>query len=354
MASQRLSRKNAFCITWIVENFDCCSYWWLGEIKSPEFVVDMVEKTKWCLSVHPLSPNGPVYCWLHRVEESEGPPNIEVELQFELLSVDGSTLASHVEKRAFKKGGSSSAFDYEIIKSSYLPDGKLTVRCTTRKSNGYMETTTCLARTIIGVKRRSFEWKFSYCNLLKAEKLTYRIEPASEDEIDIALHLSVCREESCDKMNITLVAECKTPIDFRFKYALFDASVKSLKCGDKKSNFFDDYKKRTLQLLSIEKVQSEKISSSPNDHLTLQCECAYTTKITHHQIENIDQSQDSRRAQEHHHPSVTENALTEAVNTLKKHFSTLHTNVAIIVSSSATNSEVATWGVFFHFTPTTS
>ncbi|GIY40672.1 speckle-type POZ protein B [Caerostris darwini] len=325
MASQRLSQKNAFCITWIVENFDYYFPVWPLGFKSPEFVVDTMEKTKWCLSVHPLSPNGPVYCWLHRVEESEGPPNIEVELQFELLAEDGSTMTSHVEKRSFKKGGSSSAFDYEIIKSSYLPDGKLTVRCTMTKNNGYMETTTCLARTIMGVKRRSFDWEFSYCNLLKAEKLTYRIEPASQDEIDITLHLSLCREESCDKMNIALLPDFKKPIDFTFKYALFDASGKSLKCGEEKYFFLNLDNEWSFQLLSLEKEQSEKISSLPNDHLTLQCECAYATKITHHQIENIGQSQDSHRAQEHLHPSVTENALSESLNTLKDHLSYLHT-----------------------------
>ncbi|GIY89811.1 TD and POZ domain-containing protein 1 [Caerostris extrusa] len=270
MASQSLSQKNAFCVTWIVENMDYSLSGWSGRNESPEFVVDTMEKTKWCLNVLPLPRSGTVECWLHRVKGREGPPNIEVEFQFELLTVDGSTLTSDVEKRSFKKLDLSSTLCkpiFKINKSTFLPDGKLTVRCTMRKSNSFMETTTCLARTIIGVKRRSFNWKFSYYNLLMAEKLTYRIEPASEDEIDITLHLS---------------------------------------------------------LLSIEKVHFEKISSSPNDDLTLECEGAYSTKITHHQIENIGQSHDSRRTEERLHPSVTENALPEPLNTLKDHLSSLH------------------------------
>ncbi|GIY40664.1 speckle-type POZ protein-like A [Caerostris darwini] len=265
------------------------------------------------------------HCLLHRVEECEGPPNIEVEFQFEVLAVDGSTLTtSNVGKLYFKKGGSSSGVHYEINKSTSLPDGKLTVRCTMTKSTGYMETTTCFARTIVGVKRRSFNWKFSYHNLLKAERFTNRIKPASEDEIDITLHLSVCREESCDNMNIALVDDFRTSTRVIFKYALFDASGKSLKCGEEKYYFFNVDNEWAFQLLSLEKEQSEKISSLPNDYLTLQCECAYATKITHQQIENICQSQDSLRSQEHLHSSVTENALSEPFNTLKNHLSSLY------------------------------
>ncbi|GIY89812.1 TD and POZ domain-containing protein 1-like [Caerostris extrusa] len=320
MASQRLSQKNAFCITWIVKNYN---YWWYlspGRIESPEFIVDTMEKTKWRLIVYPLPYCGTIDCFLSRVEECEGPPNIEVEFQLELLAMDGSPLTSRVLKHSFTKGDSSYLFESDIRNSSYLLHGKLAVRCTMRKSNGYMETRTFLARTIMGVKRRSFNWKFSYYNLLKAEKLTYRIEPASEDEIDITLHLSICREESCVNMSITLVPDFKKPIDFTFKYALFDAAGKSLKDGE--SLGMDN--ELIFQLLSLEKEQSEKISSSPRDHLTLQCECADTTKVIYQHIENIGQPQDSHRAQEHPHPSVTENALTEAVHTLKKHFSSLH------------------------------
>ncbi|GIY26320.1 hypothetical protein CEXT_117452 [Caerostris extrusa] len=125
-------------------------------------------------------------------------------------------------------------------------------------------------------------------------------------------------------MSITLVPDFKTPMRVTFKYALFDASGKSLKCGEEKYCFFNVDNEWAFQLLSLEKEQSKKISSLPNDHLTLQCECAYATKITHHQIENIGQPQDSHRAQEHPHPSVTEKALTEPLNTLKDHLSSLH------------------------------
>ncbi|GIY40665.1 TD and POZ domain-containing protein 1 [Caerostris darwini] len=334
MTSQRLSRKNAFCISWILENFDFSLFQYPVKIGSPEFVVDTMDKTKWRLSVLQLPDRENVRCFLTRVEECEGPPNIEVEFQFELLAGDGSTLTSNVEKSSFQKGVRISRFQFQICKqmfrsnkSSHLPHGKLTVRCTMRKSNGYMETTACLARTIMGVKRRSFDWEFSYCNLLNTEKLTYRIKQASDEEIDITLHLSVCREESCDNMNIALVADFKRPIDFTFKYALFDALGKSIKCGEEKYCFFNVDNEWAFQLLSLEKEQSEKISSLPNDHLTLQCECAYATKITHHQIENIGQSQDSHRAQEHLHPSVTENSLSEPLNTLKDHLSSLHSQI---------------------------
>ncbi|GIY26322.1 protein roadkill [Caerostris extrusa] len=321
MTSQRLSRKNAFCITWIIENFD---YSWdlLGIIESPEFVVYTMEKTKWRLHVLPQPHIGVVYCGLYRVKESEGPPNIELEFQFELIAVDGSTQTLPVQKRSFKKGDLRYGQMTRIIFSTSFPDGKLTVRCTMRKSNGCMETTACLARTIMGVKRRSFDWKFFYYNLIKTGKLTYQIKPASEDEIDITLHLSLRREESCDKMNIALVPDFKTPMPVTFKYAIFDASEKSLKCKEGKY-IFDVVKVRVFQLLSIEKEQLEKISST-NDHLTLQCECAYPTKIIYQQIENIGQSQYSHRAQEHLHPSVTENALSEPLNTLKDHLSSLH------------------------------
>ncbi|GIY40667.1 speckle-type POZ protein B [Caerostris darwini] len=343
MASRRLSQKNAFCITWILENYD---YWVSGGTPSPEFIVDSMEKTKWRLRVYSFRI-GILDCRLCRVKEIEGPPDIEVEFQFEVLAVDGSTLTSHAEKRSFKKGDFSYEQMFSIHNSTSLPDGKLTVRCTMRKSNGYMETTACLARTIIGVKRKSFDWKFSYSNLLKAEKLTHRREPASEDEIDITLHLSLRREESCVNMSITLVPDFKIPMLITFKYALSDASGKSLKCGEEKCYSFAVYKEWIFQLLSVEKVQFEKISSSPNDHLTLQCECAYATKIIYQKIENIGHSQDSHRVEEHLHPSVTENALSEPFNTLKGHLSSLHTNVLIVLSSSAMNNEVATWGVFF-------
>ncbi|GIY22128.1 TD and POZ domain-containing protein 1 [Caerostris extrusa] len=102
MASKSISQRNAFSITWIIENFDHC---WPREkaIHSPTFVVALMESTKWHLIIYPWN-NGYVSFYISRLEDCEGPANIEVNFQLEFLASDGSTLKfENRENCAFSK-----------------------------------------------------------------------------------------------------------------------------------------------------------------------------------------------------------------------------------------------------------
>ncbi|GIY22125.1 TD and POZ domain-containing protein 1-like [Caerostris extrusa] len=323
------SEKNGFSFTWIIENFD---YSWDREydrIKSPSFIVNGIDKSKWHLVIGEWIDDDFPKFFFHRESFCKGPEWIEVDAELEYLKADGSSLSSDIYVNLpLSPGDTCILFDHKVIeegfridKQTFFPRGTLKVRCTLWKSREEEEmnreemekSVWCLGRTIIGVKRRSFNW----VNFIQ-EKSNYRIMPESEDEIDISLNL--LSKGQLHYIRIRLITDIKSAMYMTFKYALITANGNSLEWGEKEFHFsfYSTEAEFPLQI-STEELAAKMSLCLPNDDLTLQCECAYSTRIVYQQIESIDYSPFSNQPE-----NYAENALPDPLRALKDNLSSLY------------------------------
>ncbi|GIY50637.1 speckle-type POZ protein B [Caerostris darwini] len=264
MASKSISRRNAFSITWIIENFDHC---WPREkaIHSPTFVVALMESTKWHLVIYPWN-NGYVSFYIARLADCEGPENIEVNFQLEFLSSDGSTLKfKNRENCSFSKDKSFGMDEFattkevfEINEHDFLPHGNLTARCTTWKSIGEIyKNVACLARTIIGVKRRSALWEIDHDSFKEWKTKNHnQMKSAFEDDINLSMIFDLRKGlGNREEIYIELVPNFSDSIYMTCKGSLMDATGNIIECKETKFHFNDMFKtRRTGLVLRVESL----------------------------------------------------------------------------------------------------
>ncbi|GIY50638.1 speckle-type POZ protein B [Caerostris darwini] len=286
--------KNGFSFTWIIENFDYCCKRDYNSIQSPPFIINGINRSKWYLLIG--FDNGFPRFALQRDSYCEGPKWIVVDAELECFKADGSSLSSDIcVNLPLYPDGTCSLFDlkaieeeFRIDKQTFFPRGTLKVRCTLWKNSGRKEkrnreemekSVWCLGRTIIGVKRRSFKW----VNFIQ-KKSNYRITSESEDEVELSLHF--VSEGQLHYIRIRLITDIRDTMHMTFKYALITANGNSLECGEKEFHFSIYSKEAGFPLQISTKELAAKMSLClPNNDLTLQCECAYSTRIVYQQIE---------------------------------------------------------------------
>ncbi|GIY77611.1 speckle-type POZ protein B [Caerostris darwini] len=93
MARNYNSERKGFTITWIIENFQYSTYRYEEVLQSPTFVVDTMEKAKWCLFLYPAFDvdyiKKDLLLGLRRMPDSKGPPSIKIDCACGLLTADG-------------------------------------------------------------------------------------------------------------------------------------------------------------------------------------------------------------------------------------------------------------------------
>ncbi|GFX15675.1 uncharacterized protein TNCV_2131611 [Trichonephila clavipes] len=96
------SKKTPFTYIWAIENYYKSIVF--QKIKSPKFVVDSMEKTKWRLKMtYSKVSHLPLY--IKRMKDDEGPmERMEIEFEISLLGADGSPLMSKKDIEPFGKG----------------------------------------------------------------------------------------------------------------------------------------------------------------------------------------------------------------------------------------------------------
>ncbi|GFU07237.1 speckle-type POZ protein A [Nephila pilipes] len=249
MASTDKNNSKCFLFTWIIENFSYCWQKKGERIISPSFIVETMERTKWNLWLYPAGESDDEYInlFLHRLEDSKGSCVIKIEFEFSLIAENESPLKStSVLNSSFGKGSNWGLPKFEkrkifqLQKRRYLPKDTLTICCKIWSCTGMKQDGRCVARTRIGIERRSFVWTVKQFSSLGSKMSIVNAFGNTEQIIE--------RE-------------------YRFR----DCLLRSLEFP------FHLTKKRLI---------SKKDFYLPNDELILKCECAFSTENAASEIES--------------------------------------------------------------------
>ncbi|GIY26992.1 speckle-type POZ protein B [Caerostris extrusa] len=168
MASNNNSARNGFTITWIIENFDNSTVTNGDCLESPTFTVDTMEETKWCLFLYPACDDDAVeddiLFGLRRMPDCKGPLSIKIDIEYALLTADGSVAGEYtVTKQKVSENESvvqklsdlMCVISAEELEKSFS-NRNLTVRIKMWKCSGEINNDGyCMARTHIGVEKKN-------------------------------------------------------------------------------------------------------------------------------------------------------------------------------------------------------
>ncbi|GBO15394.1 Protein maternal effect lethal 26 [Araneus ventricosus] len=291
MASEAEEKGKGFVFEWKIKNFSYCWHKKGDFLESPSFVVDSLEGTKWKLSLFPRGHTDGNYIglYLKRDPNCNG-PNAGMSIEVELSILSWNTFTSdHTMKNSatLTKGANFGypAFEkrkdiFMLNKHVFLPEDTLAIRCKMCKSDGKSLTDEkCSATTHITVGRRSFLWPIEKFSTLEPDKEnTICVRSASDDRLIMSLNLSLTGGQNFDEI---FQVQMTTPIPNIFCttiFSLLNTSGDKEECG--RCEFWFDRVCKTRHmtlLLTKERLMAKRSQYLPNDVLTLQCECAYST-----------------------------------------------------------------------------
>ncbi|GBM11905.1 Speckle-type POZ protein B [Araneus ventricosus] len=297
MACQNNTNRKEFTFIWILENFEYCWQKTGNSLKSPTFIVDTFERTKWSLSIKPRGYDSDrwISLYLRREEDSKGSATIELDYEIAFVASDGSELTSQSEyKHTFLKDGSWGFPKFEeretvfAKRSKFLPQGVLTMRCRMWMSKKKVKKDgLCIARTRIGVERQTFLWrikKFSTFDVCREK--TYRLKSTSDDKPIVSLNLCFSKNRSSHTIFIKFVNSNESIEFSTFQSSLVDAHGEYVNCGKQEFWFSPAIRGEECALsLSKDTLMDNKSLYLPKDALTLHCEYAFYTGVVFEGVE---------------------------------------------------------------------
>ncbi|GBN88585.1 Speckle-type POZ protein [Araneus ventricosus] len=298
MAGQIYTKRKAFAFTWIIENFEYCEQKTGNFLKSPTFIVDTIDRSKWSLSIYPRGDTAKswISLFLEREEDSKGPVTIEVGYELAFLTVDGSVLTSQSEyKHAFLKNDSDGFSNFEeresvfSKRSKFLPHDALTIRCRMWKRTGEVKTDgQCVARTRIGVERKAFLWKIpNFSSLDEENEETYSLTSTSADKPIVSLTFFCTDDPDClENPYMIEINNFNSSIVFAtFKSSLVDAEGNYVNSAE--DEVWPSPNLTLICCLSQSKdiLMDKNYLYLPHNTLTLYCELAFSTGTAFEGIE---------------------------------------------------------------------
>ncbi|GBO32534.1 TD and POZ domain-containing protein 3 [Araneus ventricosus] len=283
MANRDEGEANGCTFQWKIENVSQC--WWLTteqRIKSPAFVADLLEDTKWSLWFYPTNGEDFVGIYLHREEDCSGPDVIEVNYEFEFLGKDDSLISEETASDSFGKDeifGASYFIERERIfiteRETFLPEDTLTVQCTIwSKEEKPIRSKHLYAKTVFNVNRRYLVWRIDMFSTRRFA-LRNKLEDGLND-FDLVLNETLGLEK---EMVIIMNSFDERIKYFSIKTSIIDSEGKKENCG-MNEYFADDLEKGVLSyILNFpKKLMEYKSLYLPNDVLCLNCEFAFSTE----------------------------------------------------------------------------
>ncbi|GIX85980.1 speckle-type POZ protein [Caerostris extrusa] len=159
------SKGKEFIFTWVIENFSFCYQRYEQTFKSPMFIADNMEKSKWIVLLYPRGWKDDNYISVFLRRENYNPFSHKVNFEFQLVAVDGVLKTMRGNNHLFNTNLSPGFPDFlhrdRIIndRDFYLPHDTFTLRCRLWYPDGeILESGQCFARTRIGVERMCFVW----------------------------------------------------------------------------------------------------------------------------------------------------------------------------------------------------
>ncbi|CAL1296284.1 unnamed protein product [Larinioides sclopetarius] len=301
MDSETEEEGKCFVFEWKIKNFSYCWHKKGDYLESPSFVVDSIEGTKWKLSLFPRGHTDGNYIglYLKRDPNCNG-PNAGISIEVELSILSWNTFTSdHAMKNSatLTKGANFGypAFEkrkdiFKLNKYVFLPEDTLAIRCKMWQNDGKSLTIEkCCATTHITVGRRSFLWEIEKFSTLEPDKdNTIFVRSASEERLIMSFNLSLTGGQNFDEI---FQVQMSSPIQNMFNTTIFyilNTSGDKEECGRCEFWFDRVYKSRHMTLLlTKERLIAKKSEYLPNDVLTLQCECNYSTGNTFEEVEKV-------------------------------------------------------------------
>ncbi|GIY26589.1 TD and POZ domain-containing protein 2 [Caerostris darwini] len=135
MAYETTKENEAFIFNWRVENYSLCPQKRQVPLESPSFIMGILDKTKWHISLYPKGKSDDfIVCDLHR-ENDTGTGSVSINTQFSFLLADGITKYEFkIESNSYTKQLSTShrLMDRSKLlakKHVLLPRDVLTIQC---------------------------------------------------------------------------------------------------------------------------------------------------------------------------------------------------------------------------------
>ncbi|CAL1284048.1 unnamed protein product [Larinioides sclopetarius] len=295
MACETESERKCFTFIWKVENV---SYCWLKEyesIESPWFVVDEIEGTKWRLLLTVRCGEGGnfVQLWLESSPGSKSEENTVFTRELDILALDGRALLSNNNDKSPSKNPTLRIKREDLFvirKSEFLSQDTLTARVRIWKSDGgVVKNVHSVARTIIEVEKRSFTWKVRDFSSLKPMKVcSYEIKSLETGVPLISLDLFLNDASKSGRICFAIDPKCRTIKCCTFQLSHVQASGNIVECL--KDEFrFDALpeSKEATQIFKRSSLMENKSEYLPNDILTLQCMCCFSSGIMRRAIEEV-------------------------------------------------------------------
>ncbi|GFY61339.1 speckle-type POZ protein A, partial [Trichonephila inaurata madagascariensis] len=290
------AEREGYTFLWKIENFSGAWHGTGKKIESPIFTLEAIERSQWQLLLYPKGESVGNYIsyYLKRLKNSKGSKSLKIDYELSFLTEDGEILKPNfVSSDTFTKGQTKGKNLFkmrdEVFLSKYLSQDILTASCrictSARRNMGRVK---IFANTIISMDKASFVWNIeNFSKMGTSERKDYEIKSAHGDHM-VTLELFLighCCEES---INVCVKFYNPSIKFFRLNSFLMDAIGNRFNSGRLEfqvQNTFYDWK--LVLFVSKQKMEKSNIYL-PNDVLSLNCECDFSTKIAFEGIERIE------------------------------------------------------------------
>ncbi|GIX84110.1 TD and POZ domain-containing protein 1 [Caerostris extrusa] len=274
------------------------SYCWQKNeepLRSPIFVVDALEGTRWTLSLYPRGYEDGNYVGYFLYRDADCPSSvndIEIDCVMSFMAADGSALKeSKVIKKAIPKGErygwANFATTEEVFfrnRSRFLPDDTLTARCRMWRSDGKTtENGQIYARTRLGVESRSAVWNIDYFSHLEPYKaISFPIKSTTGNKELMNLDLYLTGGQKFEKvLHFKLTARDPRINMSTIQLSLLDNAGDKIECvkGEVWFNVPEKLHRQLTFQTTRNRLMAAKDVYLPNDVLSVLCECTFSTGV---------------------------------------------------------------------------
>ncbi|KAF8771292.1 Speckle-type POZ protein B like protein [Argiope bruennichi] len=296
--------EKCFTYTWKLENVSYCLQKRGAVIKSPAFVINSIDETKWKLGLYPRGKQYGNYIgfYLYREGDSKGPEYVEIKYELELVA-EGSSNQTRKEKfkYVFPKSHGHGSQKFALLKyvfiekrSLFLPQDTLIARCKIWKTVGEMaEHIQCLARTRIGAQKKSFVWNVKNFSSFESEKKdTYQIKSIENDEPLMSLYLSLSGGLNSEEIiRFELCLHDQTIQFCSLRLSILNACGNRIECNQEVFWFDGPSKSKEFKFIFTKnKLMAMQSSYLTDDILSLHWEWTFSNGVISEDILNVEYS----------------------------------------------------------------
>ncbi|GIY02277.1 uncharacterized protein CDAR_112651 [Caerostris darwini] len=273
MDNQGDDRKVPFTYIWAVENYSEPIHLTL---QSPSFVVDSIEKTKWCLVLY-VNPHC-VLCYIARQSDSSGLKSMEIDFELAILADDGTPISEEKEVSFTINHHSKiqKLIENSVLyerRAEILPKNTLTIRCRMwRKEFSINSEDLCFARSKLRIERTSFMWPVTDFKGLAGDKTCKRVHPIPDKKPVMDYILRLNQNDGEEEVRVEIDVEGGRGYSIFGEISVLDAEGRIIDLTKIKSRLHLDQTNIQFPMLTTKsKLMADEYLCLPNETLLLRC-----------------------------------------------------------------------------------